>query len=112
MKKIIILLTLLLLLGCSSSTTRDSKISKHFTFKEAIYSDTAKKYKIKNIPNNSEYKNIVYAAKRMDEIKKALKTEIYVTSWFRSEKVNKKVGGSKNSYHLKGLAVDFKTDGK
>ncbi|MGL4998810.1 D-Ala-D-Ala carboxypeptidase family metallohydrolase [Cetobacterium sp.] len=112
MKKLIMLLILLLLLGCSSSSPRDSKISKYFTFKEAIHSNTAKKYRIKNIPNNSEYKNIIYAAKRMDEVRKALRTKIYVTSWYRNKKVNKKVGGTHNSYHREGLAVDFKINGK
>lgn len=114
MKKIIIFFLFMLCLGCSSTSSenRNSKISKYFTLEESIRSNVALKYKIKNNPSNAEYKNIIYTAKRMDEVRKALKTKIYVTSWFRSEKVNKKVGGSKNSYHLKGLAVDFKTDGK
>lgn len=111
-KKIILVLTMLLCISCSSVDMRDRKISKYFTFKEATYSNTAKKYRIKNIPSSLEYKNIVYTASRMDEVRKALKTRIYVTSWYRNKNVNKKVKGSSNSYHRKGLAVDFKIKGK
>lgn len=111
MKKIMVLFILLLCMGCSSTSRRDSKISKYFTFKEATDSAIARKYGIKNTPNNSEYKNIVYTAQRMDEVRKALRTRVYVTSWYRNKKLNKRVKGSGNSYHQKGLAVDFKING-
>lgn len=111
-KKIILILIMLLCISCSSVDMRDRKISKYFTFKEATYSNTAKKYRIKNIPSSLEYKNIVYTASRMDEVRKALKTRIYVTSWYRNKNVNKKVKGSSNSYHRKGLAVDFRIKSK
>ncbi|MGL5351025.1 MAG: D-Ala-D-Ala carboxypeptidase family metallohydrolase [Cetobacterium sp.] len=112
MKKIFILIILLLCVGCSSTPKRDSKISKYFTLKEATNSSVARKYGIKNIPTNSEYKNIVYTAQRMDEVREALKTRVYVTSWYRSKKLNKRVKGSSNSYHQNGLAVDFRIKGK
>ncbi|MEG0237751.1 MAG: D-Ala-D-Ala carboxypeptidase family metallohydrolase [Cetobacterium sp.] len=111
-KKIILVLAMLLCISCSSVDMKDRKISKYFTLKEATYSRIAKKYGIKNIPSSSEYKNIVYTASRMDEVRKALKTQIYVTSWYRNKKVNRKVKGSSESYHRKGLAVDFKIKGK
>ncbi|WP_407536432.1 D-Ala-D-Ala carboxypeptidase family metallohydrolase [Cetobacterium somerae] len=111
-KNIILVLIMLLCVSCSSVNMQDRKISKYFRLKEAIYSNTAKKYGIKNIPSNSEYKNIIYTATRMDEVRKALKTQVYVTSWYRNKNVNKKVKGSSNSYHRAGLAVDFKIKGK
>lgn len=111
-KKITLVLIVLLCVSCSSVDMRDRKISKYFTLKEATYSSTAKKYGIKNIPSNSEYKNIVYTANRMDEVRKVLKTQVYITSWYRNRQVNKKVKGSSNSYHRAGLAVDFKINGK
>lgn len=112
MKKIILIIIALLCVSCSSVDIRNRKISRYFTLKEALNSNVAKKYRIQNIPSNSEYKNIIYTAGRMDEVRRALKTRIYVTSWYRNKKVNKKVRGSKNSYHRKGLAVDFKIKGK
>lgn len=111
-KKIILVLAMLLCISCSSVDMRDRKISKYFTLKEATNSSTAKKYGIKNIPSSLEYQNIIYTATRMDEVRKALKTRVYVTSWYRNKKVNRKVKGSSESYHRKGLAVDFKIKGK
>ena len=111
-RKVMLILIMLLCISCSSVDMRDRKISKYFTLKEATYSSTAKKYGIKNIPSNSEYKNIVYTANRMDEVRKALKTPVYITSWYRNKKVNKRVNGSSDSYHRNGLAVDFKIKGK
>lgn len=110
MKKLIIVI-ILLCIGCSSVDMKNRKISRYFTLKEATFSSTAKRYKIKNIPSNSEYGNIVYTAKRMDEVRRVLKTEIYVTSWYRNKKINKKVKGSDDSYHRKGMAVDFRIKG-
>ena len=111
-RKVMLILIMLLCISCSSVDMRDRKISKYFTLKEATYSSTAKKYGIKNIPSNSEYKNIVYTANRMDEVRKALKARVYITSWYRNKKVNKRVKGSTDSYHRNGLAVDFKIKGK
>lgn len=42
MKKIMVLFILLLCMGCSSTSRRDSKISKYFTFKEATDSAIAR----------------------------------------------------------------------
>lgn len=111
-KKIILALVMLLCISYSSIDMRDRKISKYFTLKEAPYSSTAKKYGLKNASSSSEYRNIVYVATRIDEIRKALKTRVYVTSWYRSKKVNKKLKESSDSYHREGLAVGFKIKGK
>ena len=37
---------------------------------------------------------------------------IYINSGYRCKELNKEVGGSENSYHMKGLAADFKTNDK
>lgn len=56
--------------------------------------------------------NITKSAKRMEDVRQTLgNVPIYPTSWYRTPKVNKKVGGVKNSRHLKGLAVDFTAAG-
>ncbi|MGL5208393.1 D-Ala-D-Ala carboxypeptidase family metallohydrolase [Cetobacterium sp.] len=112
LKKVILVLVMLLCISCSSIDIKNRKISKYFTLKEAIYSNTAKKYGIKNNPSSSDYKNILYTAIRMDEVRKALRTQVYITSWYRNKKVNRKVKGNSRSYHRKGLAVDFKIKGK
>lgn len=69
-KKIILVLVILLCVSCSSVDMRGRKISKYFTLKEVTYSNIAKKYGVKNASSSSEYKNIVYTAIRMDEVRK------------------------------------------
>lgn len=108
MKKVIIILISIFFASCSSLQEGDGKISRYFTAREALSSSTAKKYKIKNVAKGGDRENIYYAARRMDQVRKVLKEPIYVSSWYRCKKVNKKVGGSKTSGHLDGLAVDFR----
>lgn len=44
-------------------------------------------------------------------LREHVKRQIHITSGFRSEEVNRKVGGSETSRHMTGEAVDFKVDG-
>ena len=44
---------------------------------------------------------------KFDEIREAYGKSIIITSGSRCEKHNKKIGGSKNSNHVKGLALDL-----
>jgi hypothetical protein len=44
---------------------------------------------------------------KFDEIRSAYGKSIIITSGSRCEKHNKKIGGSKNSNHVKGLALDL-----
>lgn len=108
-KKIISLfLLLVLLVSCSSTNVnRNEKISKYFTMGEAIHSTTAQRRGIKNIPDWEERANIRYTARRLDEVRKILGRPVVVTSWFRSAKLNRAVGGSSSSGHRKGMSVDI-----
>ena len=44
---------------------------------------------------------------KLDALRHAMNHPLYIVSGYRSEKHNKAVGGAKNSYHLKGRAVDI-----
>ena len=109
----IVFFCFLSLVGCSGLGKKNQigpneKISTYFTMGEAIHSDYAKKHGINNYPKSSVHeKNIFYTAKRMDKVRKILKRPIKVTSWYRSPKVNRGIGGSNTSAHVHGLAVDF-----
>ena len=46
----------------------------------------------------------------MQELRDRYGKPINVGSWYRTEKYNKKIGGSSNSLHLDGLACDFHVD--
>lgn len=78
-------------------------ISIYFKLCEATVTETG----ISNIPNDVELDNIIYAGARMDLIRREIHTPVFTKSWFRSDEVNKAVGGVSNSAHRLGLAIDF-----
>lgn len=83
-------------------------MTPHFTYKEAIKTATG----LDNTPGPEVAVNIGVTAMRMEEVRKALFAyPIKINSWFRSPAVNKAVGGSKTSDHMKGYAVDFTCKG-
>lgn len=85
------------------------KTPKYFTFLEMIKSPTADKNNIDNNPTNPEIiDNINYTIERLDEIREKYGKPIIITSGYRCQELNKKVGGKSNSFHLKGLAADLK----
>lgn len=74
----------------------------------AIYSRTAYINHIDNIPNEEQYENMIYTAKYLYEpVHEAFMGLILVTSFFRSDKLNKIIKGAKHSQHVKGQAIDF-----
>lgn len=84
------------------------KITENFSFEEFIYSSTAERLHIYNMPNAEQQRNLCFLATQLQEVRTKLGSPIVVTSGFRSPKLNKKVGGQPNSYHLQGLAADVR----
>ena len=84
----------------------------HFTIEELCASDTAKKKGIDNNPNMQQMINLVYlAAYVLEPLRVAMNEPIKIGSGFRSQALNKAVGGVSNSQHLKGQAADLCIDG-
>lgn len=80
---------------------------------ELINSQTAKRLGIDNTPNEEEREALIRLAKEiLQPIRDAWRSPIIVNSAFRSEKVNKAVGGSKTSQHMKGEAADITVGSK
>ena len=87
-------------------------LSKNLTLKETTKSDIALRYGIKNEPNTKQLENLkVLATEIFQKIRDHFGVPIKVTSGFRSEALNKKIGGSKSSDHMKGCAIDIDMDG-
>ena len=85
-----------------------NNISEHITYNEAIKSRTAKKYGLSNIPDEDQVAKMKLIAEAIFEpLRKHFGTPIYVSSFFRSRAVNKKIGGSYTSMHCKGEAIDL-----
>lgn len=86
-------------------------VSKNITYKEATHSTTAKRLGIDNTPNAEQFSNMVYVAENVFQpIREHFGTPIYVSSFFRSEGLNKAIKGSINSTHKKGEAMDLDAD--
>lgn len=81
---------------------------KYFTIKELCKSQVAKEFGIDNTPNQEVVNNLELLVDNiLDPLREAYGRPVYVNSGYRSSALNKKVGGSKNSQHMKGLAADI-----
>lgn len=86
------------------------KVMKYFTLTELTRSATAKRLGIDNTPSSAVRNNLEALVKNiLDPLREAWGAPIVVTSGYRCEKLNKVVGGAKNSQHLYGQAADIRT---
>lgn len=82
---------------------------KYFTIEELTRSSTAKSHNLSNAPNEYEKQNLIKLIDNLlDPIREKWGKPIIVTSGFRSETLNKLVGGVSNSEHRFGMAADIK----
>lgn len=87
------------------------KISNNITYKEATKSRTASKHGLDNKPDGEPLKNMKLVAEKIFQpVREHFGVRIYISSFFRSEEVNKKTGGSKKSQHVQGKAIDMDAD--
>ena len=90
----------------------NTPVTMHFTIEELCASATAKAKGISNKPNMQQMINLVYlAAYVLEPLRVAMGEAIKISSGFRSEALNKAVGGVFNSQHKKGQAADLCIDG-
>jgi uncharacterized protein YcbK (DUF882 family) len=80
------------------------QLTEHFKLKELIVTGTS----YDNTPPNHIVDNLYTLAQALEKVRTACNgNPITVLSGYRSPDVNKAVGGSKTSSHMKGLAADF-----
>jgi zinc D-Ala-D-Ala carboxypeptidase len=83
-------------------------ISEHISKKEATFSATATRKGIDNTPSEYELQNMELIAEKVFEpLRKAVNGPIKINSFFRSEELNKAIGGSSRSQHCQGRAMDL-----
>jgi len=84
------------------------RISKHISLREATHSATAKRRGIENTPNEEQLDAMYKVAEFIFEpLRLYVGGAIKITSFFRSPKVNKAIGGVSSSQHCKGQAIDI-----
>ena len=83
-------------------------LSPNFALSEFTESQTAARLGLDNDPPAELYETLKATARCMEDIRDLLGGKVVlVSSAYRSPEVNKAVGGSANSQHTKGEAVDF-----
>ena len=83
-------------------------ISPHISYREGVYSITATRKGIDNTPNDEQLENMELVADEVfDPLRAWVNGPIKIKSFFRSPDLNKSIGGSSNSQHCKGQAIDI-----
>ena len=83
-------------------------ISKHISYKEGVYSNTAIRRGINNDPNDEQLENMELIAEEVFEpLRVWVGGPIKINSFFRSPELNTAIGGSGKSQHCKGQAIDI-----
>ena len=81
---------------------------KHFTISELIKSETALKHGIWNGASKEVEENLKALVENvLDPLREAYGRPIHVTSGYRCPRLNRLVGGSPNSQHMRGEAADI-----
>ena len=85
------------------------KLSKNLSLSECTKSNTANRLGINNTPDDEWIvENLKGIAEEVFQpIRNALKCPIYVSSGYRSEELNRAIGGSIRSQHVQGRALDL-----
>jgi hypothetical protein len=83
-------------------------LSKNLSLAEATKSATAIKHGIANDPTPEHLQNLKELAESVFQpIREHFGVPLAVSSGYRSEALNQRIGGSKSSQHMQGKAVDL-----
>ena len=87
------------------------KLSNNLSLSEVIKSNTATRKCIDNNPTQEHLESLEDIAENIFQpIREHFKVAIGISSGYRSEALNKAIGGSKTSQHSKGEALDLDAD--
>ena len=93
---------------------KETKLSEHMTLAELCKTRTG----IENVPNEAQVENLKRLCQWLEQLRRRWNNlygegddPIIINSGFRSQEVNKAVGGVATSNHLTGCAVDIRCIG-
>lgn len=87
------------------------KLSKNLSLREATRSTTASRLGLKNEPDDPQVTNLKLVAGHVFQpLRDHFEVPIYVSSGYRSPKLNSSIGGSATSQHCQGRALDLDAD--
>ena len=91
-----------------SKTKIDERmLTAHFSLREMCASGTAIRLGIENVPDEAVIKRLQQLCEHVLEPLRQRFGVIRITSGYRCERLNRAVGGVKNSQHLRGEAADI-----
>ena len=83
-------------------------ISENISFKEGVFSATAIRLGMDNLPDKEALMNMQIIAKKIFQpLRVDVGGPIKINSFYRSPKLNEKIGGSSKSQHCQGCAIDI-----
>jgi len=86
-------------------------LSKNLSLREVVRSTTAKRLGLKNEPDTPQITNLKLLANHVFQpLRDNFEVPIYVSSGYRSTKLNNAIGGSSTSQHCQGRALDLDAD--
>lgn len=89
---------------------KPTRLTDHFTLEEFLASVTAVKHNLTLKPNGVVFANLKNLCERvLEPARLELGQPIYVSSGYRSDPLNRLVGGVPTSHHLTGRAADVTT---
>ena len=87
------------------------KLSANLSLSEVLKSNTAARLGIDNSPEEFDILNLQAIAEEVFQpLRNYFGVPIFISSGFRSKKLNKAIGGSKYSQHMVGEALDIDCD--
>jgi hypothetical protein len=104
-----------LILSCNDVIVlgKSPLLSKYLYLSDVIYSNTALKNNISNMPTKEHLENLKILGREVyDKMYEHFDGNIRISSGYRSAALNKAVGGSTTSQHLLGQALDIQGTGK
>ena len=85
-----------------------SKLSKHVSLREGVYSTTALRLGLNNDPSKEHLKNMrLISEKVFEPLRMYVGGPIKINSFYRGPELNKAIGGSRKSQHCHGQAMDI-----
>ena len=83
------------------------RLTRNFSLEQLIYSETAERERIDNMPGPDIIKNLRLLAKGLEQVQALTGLPLDISSAYRCPALNRRVGGAKTSQHTRGLAADF-----
>lgn len=87
------------------------KLSEHFSFYELTNTSHGDLVLANRLDAKQFEKNLKYTAHALEEVRAVLGFGLAISSGYRNNALNTKVGGSKTSKHTQGLCADFQPVG-